>query len=78
MKELIPSIYDSSKLSYKNIIMVNMDPWVRRFIKNVGKGINDFDMIRHNETVLLGVSGGKDSLALAMAISVRRQWLPIN
>ncbi|MCF0237192.1 MAG: tRNA 2-thiocytidine biosynthesis protein TtcA [Sphaerochaetaceae bacterium] len=78
MKELIPSIYNSSKLSYKNIIMGNMDPWVRRFIKNVGKGINDFDMIRHNETVLLGVSGGKDSLALAMALSVRRQWLPIN
>ena len=55
-----------------------MPPWVMRFIKAVGKGINDFDMIRDKEDVLIAVSGGKDSLALAMALSIRRKWLPIN
>lgn len=78
MKEPVISQYDNSKLSYKNLINGNMQPWVMRFIKAVGKGINDFDMIRDGETVLLGVSGGKDSLAMALALSLRRKWLPIN
>ena len=64
--------------SYKNLIKGDIPPWVMRFIKQTGKGINNFDMIRNNETVLLGVSGGKDSLALALALSLRRKWLPIN
>lgn len=78
MKQQTISQYDSSKLSYKNIIDGNMSPWVMRFIKQVGKGINDFDMIRGGETVMLSVSGGKDSLSMAMALSVRRKWLPIT
>lgn len=78
MKQTIISEYDSSKLSYRNIIDGNMSPWVMRFIKDVGKGINDFDMIRDKEKVLLAVSGGKDSLALALALSLRRRWLPIT
>ncbi len=78
MKEEIKSPYDSEKLSYKNILNGNMSPWVMRFIKAVGKGINDFDMIRDQENILLGVSGGKDSLALALALSVRKKWLPID
>ncbi|MCF0262683.1 MAG: adenine nucleotide alpha hydrolase, partial [Sphaerochaetaceae bacterium] len=78
MKQAIISTRDTSKLSYQNIINGNMPPWVMRFIKAVGKGINDFDMIRDKEDVLIAVSGGKDSLALAMALSIRRKWLPIN
>lgn len=74
----LPSIYDPEKLSYKNLINGNMSPWVMRFIKGVGKGINDFDMIRDGETVLLAVSGGKDSLSMALALSLRRKWLPIK
>ena len=49
MKDEIKSQYDGSKLSYKNILDGNMQPWVMRFIKAVGKGINDFDMIRDGE-----------------------------
>ncbi|MBQ3317928.1 MAG: adenine nucleotide alpha hydrolase [Spirochaetales bacterium] len=78
MKQTIISEYDSNKLSYRNIIDGNMSPWVMRFIKDVGKGINDFDMIRDKEKILLAVSGGKDSLALALALSLRRKWLPIT
>ncbi len=49
-----------------------------RFIKHTGKAINTYSMIRENDTVLLSASGGKDSLALALALSIRRKWLPIN
>jgi tRNA 2-thiocytidine biosynthesis protein TtcA len=34
-------------------------------------------MIGEGERVLLGVSGGKDSLAMAYALSVRRRWIPV-
>ena len=66
------------KLSYKKLIAGDIPPWVRRYIKQTGKTINSFDMIKENETILLSVSGGKDSLALALALSLRRKWLPIN
>jgi tRNA 2-thiocytidine biosynthesis protein TtcA len=49
-----------------------------RFVKLVGRGINDFDMIRADDSVLLGISGGKDSLALALALALRRRWIPIS
>jgi len=55
-----------------------MPPYVKRFIKQTGRGINRFSMIREGDSVLIGVSGGKDSLALALALSLRRQWLPIT
>ncbi len=56
----------------------SIPPWVMRFVKQTGKGINRFDMIKENERVLLGISGGKDSLALAFALALRKRWLPIN
>lgn len=65
-------------MDYKKLIEGEIPPYIRRFIKAVGKTILDFDMIRDGETILLGVSGGKDSLALALALSLRRKWLPIH
>lgn len=56
----------------------NIPPWVMRFVKQTGKGINRFKMIENNDKVILGISGGKDSLALAFALSLRKKWLPIN
>ncbi len=66
------------KLSYRTLINGDIPPWVMRFIKHTGKAINTYSMIRENETVLLSASGGKDSLALALALSIRRSWLPID
>lgn len=53
-------------------------PWVRRFIKQTGRAIHKHDMFGENAHVLLGVSGGKDSMALALALAVRLHWLPIE
>ena len=53
-------------------------PWVRRFVKKAGKAINRYRMFGEGEHVLIGVSGGKDSLALSLALALRLRWLPIH
>lgn len=62
----------------REIINGKIPPWVMRFVKQTGRGINQFKMIKENENILLGISGGKDSLALAFSLALRRRWLPID
>jgi tRNA 2-thiocytidine biosynthesis protein TtcA len=50
---------------------------LRSFAKKVGRGIHRFHMIDPGDRILIGVSGGKDSLALAVALNERRRWVPI-
>lgn len=69
---------ENEKLSYRDLIKGDIPPWVMRFIKGVGKTINTYNMIQADDRVLLAVSGGKDSLALALALSLRRKWLPVD
>lgn len=66
------------KLPYTKLIEGDIPPWVMRFIKHTGKAINTYSMIKEGEKILLSVSGGKDSLALALALSLRRKWMPID
>src|SRR6056297_1799511 len=56
----------------------SIPPWVRRFVKQTGRGSNRHSMIREKDGVLLSVSGGKDSLAMSLALSLRKIWLPID
>lgn len=56
----------------------DMQPWLMRIVKETGRGINRFDMIGDGDKVLLAISGGKDSLALAFTLAVRQKWLPIK
>lgn len=65
-------------ITVKDMASGTLPPWVRRFIKQTGRGINKYDMIKADEKILLGISGGKDSLALALALALRRKWLPIH
>ena len=48
------------------------------FTKKAGRGVNRFRMIGDGDRVLIGVSGGKDSLALCYALAERRKRLPIR
>ena len=66
------------KLSYRDLINGDIPPWVMRFIKGTGKAVNKYNMIQKDDDVLLAVSGGKDSLALALALSLRRKWMPVS
>lgn len=68
----------SGKTDYRSLIRGDIPPWVMRYIKSVGKTINTYSMIKENDEVLLAVSGGKDSLALALALSLRLKWLPVS
>jgi len=64
--------------AWMHLVEGDIPPWVMRFVKLTGKAINTYAMIRDGDTVLLSVSGGKDALALALALSIRKTWLPIS
>lgn len=66
------------RLPYTDLINGKIPPWVMRFIKGVGKTVNTYRMIQGGDHVLLAASGGKDSLALALALSLRKKWLPVD
>ena len=49
-----------------------------RFLKRLGSGINRHRMIGDGDSVLVSVSGGKDSLVLALGLRMRLRFLPIS
>ncbi len=65
-------------ISVKDLVEGEIPTWIRRFVKQTGRGINRYSMIKDGDRVLLGISGGKDSLALALALALRLKWLPIT
>ncbi len=48
------------------------------FARKAGRGIHRFRMIEDGDHILIGVSGGKDSLSLSLALAERRRWVPIS
>jgi tRNA 2-thiocytidine biosynthesis protein TtcA len=53
-------------------------PLVMRFLRMIGQGINHHAMVGADDRVLLSVSGGKDSLAVALGLKLRLRYLPIT
>lgn len=50
----------------------------KTLLRKTGKAIADFDMIRAGDRIAVGVSGGKDSLALADALLLLRRRSPVD
>ncbi len=50
----------------------------KSLLRKVGRAIADFDMIRHGDRILLGVSGGKDSLTLLQVLAHLRTYAPVK
>ena len=49
----------------------------KQLLRKVGKAVHDFDMIRAGDRIAVGVSGGKDSLALLDALLTLRRRSPV-
>jgi tRNA 2-thiocytidine biosynthesis protein TtcA len=50
----------------------------KRLMRPVGRAIADFDMIHDRDRVLLGLSGGKDSLSLLHILYQLQRYAPIH
>ncbi|MCU7891654.1 MAG: tRNA 2-thiocytidine biosynthesis protein TtcA [Candidatus Thiodiazotropha sp. (ex Ustalcina ferruginea)] len=50
----------------------------KSILRKVGKAVADFDMIREGDRILLGVSGGKDSLSLLQILSHLQSYAPVK
>ena len=50
----------------------------KSLLRQVGRAIVDFDMIRDGDRVLLGVSGGKDSLSLLQILRHLATYAPVR
>lgn len=50
----------------------------KRILGQVRKAIQDFDMIQEGDRIALGVSGGKDSLTLLLALNKLKTFYPVS
>ena len=54
------------------------DYFYKSLNRDIGKAIYQYDMISNGDRVLVGVSGGKDSLALMWSLTERLSRIPIS
>lgn len=63
---------------WRDLVTRQPPPLFLRFLKRMGAGINRHAMIADGNRILVSVSGGKDSLALALGLRMRLRFVPIT
>ncbi len=51
---------------------------LQRLLSLTRQAIDDYQMIQTGDHIMLGISGGKDSLTLLYALSSLKNFIPIN
>ncbi|HHV28818.1 MAG TPA: tRNA 2-thiocytidine(32) synthetase TtcA [Clostridium sp.] len=51
---------------------------IKRLLGQIRRAIQDYDMIQEGDRIAVGVSGGKDSLALLVALRQIKNFLPVK
>jgi tRNA 2-thiocytidine biosynthesis protein TtcA len=69
-----PPIYRNRIVELSN----TLQKLFKRLTSNTGKAIGDYNMIEHGDTVLVCVSGGKDSYTLLSVLMALRERAPID
>ena len=58
--------------------MQQTDKYTASIEREVGKCINRYSLVQENDRILVGLSGGKDSLVLLETLARRRRRLPVD
>ena len=65
---------DFTRLILYNDTMKNYD--LRRLLSFTRRACQHYDMIKDNDKIAIGLSGGKDSMALLFTLSALRRFYP--
>lgn len=57
---------------------VEMYPISQKIMRFVGEAIADYNMIEEDDRIMIGLSGGKDSLLLSLALAALRRRSPVK
>ena len=58
--------------------MRRLTPLGKEISKKIGRAIKDYNLIAEGDKILVGVSGGKDSLTLLAMLAERKRWAPVD
>jgi tRNA(Ile)-lysidine synthase TilS/MesJ len=53
-------------------------PISQKIMRFIGEAIRDYSMIGPGDRIMIGLSGGKDSLILSLALAVLRRRSPVK
>ena len=57
--------------------MINTNiPWLQRLLSSTRRAVDDYGMISEGDRIAVGISGGKDSMALLAALAGLQRFYP--